>query len=56
MAYQAKLIEEDSWHIFAKSFHCFDIHIKTWWSIDSYGESNEFIWWLIKLNSLKKVH
>jgi len=55
MTYQAKLIEEGLWHIFAKLFHCIHIHIKMWWSIDSLGGSNEFIWWLIKPNSLKNV-
>ena len=47
--------EEDSWCIYAESFHCIHIHIKMWWSIVSHGGSNEFIWWLIKSNSLKKI-
>jgi len=55
MAYQAKLIEEGSWRIFAEPFHCIHIRIKMWHSVDSYTESNEFIWWLIKPNSLKKI-
>ena len=55
MAYQAKLIEEYSWRIFAEPFYCIHIHIKMWWSIDSDGGLNKFIWWLIKPNSLKKV-
>ena len=55
MAYQAKLIEEGLWHIFAEPFHCIHIYIKIWWSIDSHGGSNEFVCWLIKPNSLKKV-
>jgi len=33
MAYQVKLIEEGLWHIFAKLFHYFHIHIKIWWLI-----------------------
>jgi len=33
MAYQAKLIEEDSWCIFTEPFYCFNIYIKMWWSI-----------------------
>jgi len=32
MAYQAKLIEEGSWHIFSEPFHFFHIHIKMWQS------------------------
>jgi len=55
MTYQAKLIEEGSWRIFVEPFRYIHIRIKMWWSIDSHGGSNEFIWWLIKPNSLKKV-
>jgi len=29
--------------------------LQMWQSIGSYGGWNEFIWWLIKLNSLKRV-
>ena len=54
MAYQAKLIEEDSWRIFAERFHCIHIRIKMWWLIDSHGGSNEFIWWLIKQTYWRK--
>jgi len=56
MTYQTKLIQEGSSRIFVEPFHCIPINIKMWWSIDPHGGSNEFIWWLIKLNSLKKVH
>jgi len=55
MAYQAKIIDEGSWHIFVEHFHYIHIYIKMWWLIDSHGGLNEFIWWLIKPNSLKKV-
>ena len=55
MAYQAKLIEEGSWCTLAESFHYLHIHIKMRWSIDPHDRLNEFIWWLIKSNSLKKV-
>jgi len=54
MIYQTKLIEEGSWRIFAESFHYIHIHMKMWWSIDSHGWSNEFIWWFIKPSSLEK--
>ena len=43
MAYQAKLIEEGSWRIFAEPFNCFHIHTKVWLSIDSHDGLNEFI-------------
>jgi len=43
MAYQAKLIEEGSWRIFAEPFHCFHIHIKMWWSID-YSQRIEWVY------------
>jgi len=41
MAYQAKLIEESLWRIFAKLFQCFHIHIKMWWPNEDQRELYE---------------
>ena len=46
-------------HSLAKPFHCFHVHIKNMVTdqmvTDRMTNTNEFIWWLIKPNSLKKV-
>jgi len=47
MAYQAKIIEESSWLIFAEPFHCFHIHIKMWSSINSYDEMTEWVYLMV---------
>jgi len=52
MIYQAELIEDSSWCIFAEHFQRFHIHSLMWNSISSYGGWIKFIWWLIKSNSL----
>jgi len=41
MAYQVKLIEEDSRRVFAEPFHYFHIHIKMWQPNEDQRELHE---------------